>query len=292
MKISRRTLKILGVLGIALSGLLVITAITVVAIYREECTSGRIPILVYHRVETRDQTSRYVASTDDFKSQLDLLESEGYTPITIEELLEIRADQISEPKNPIAITFDDGTIDHYTNVFPLLREYGWTGTFFISTKYIGRAGRLSTEQLLEMRTHGMSIQSHAHSHSFLDELDEYEVIYELSRSKEILESTILKPVQILALPGGWYTPDVLRIAEQCGYEAVCTSDIGTNSFRDNTYTLNRLEVRGTVTLSEFAELTSPGRITRERVKRWFKLAVHKILGTSHYSNVGKWLQGG
>jgi len=34
------------------------------------------------------------------------------------------------PPNPVLLTFDDGYIDHYTNVFPLLDEYGIQGAFF------------------------------------------------------------------------------------------------------------------------------------------------------------------
>lgn len=34
--------------------------------------------------------------------------------------------------NDILLTFDDGTIDHYTNVFPILKSYEVQGLFFIS----------------------------------------------------------------------------------------------------------------------------------------------------------------
>lgn len=36
------------------------------------------------------------------------------------------------PDNAVLLTFDDGYIDYWTNVFPLLSKYGIQGTFFVS----------------------------------------------------------------------------------------------------------------------------------------------------------------
>ena len=38
----------------------------------------------------------------------------------------------------IVLTFDDGTLDHYTNVFPVLKKYGVTGVFSVSDNVITR----------------------------------------------------------------------------------------------------------------------------------------------------------
>lgn len=41
-------------------------------------------------------------------------------------------------EDKIVLTFDDGTLDHYTNVFPILKKYGVTGVFSVSDNVITR----------------------------------------------------------------------------------------------------------------------------------------------------------
>ncbi|MEA4804374.1 polysaccharide deacetylase family protein [Acetobacterium wieringae] len=38
------------------------------------------------------------------------------------------------PENAALLTFDDGYVDHYTNVFPILKNRGIQGSFFVSAK--------------------------------------------------------------------------------------------------------------------------------------------------------------
>ena len=35
------------------------------------------------------------------------------------------------PNNLIVLTFDDATVSHYTNVAPLLKQFGFSATFFV-----------------------------------------------------------------------------------------------------------------------------------------------------------------
>ncbi len=87
---------------------------------------------MYHYVREPHQgrfRGIHALSTGDFKGQLDWL-SKKYRIISYAEfaaaILERRAFE-----EPVALlTFDDGLIDHYTTVFPLLRDRGLSGVFF------------------------------------------------------------------------------------------------------------------------------------------------------------------
>jgi peptidoglycan/xylan/chitin deacetylase (PgdA/CDA1 family) len=88
---------------------------------------------MYHYV--RDlKHSRFPAikglSRDRFSRQLDYIQSH-YTPITAEQLIAASrwCDQ-GLPQNSILLTFDDGYIDHFINVFPMLDARGIKGCFF------------------------------------------------------------------------------------------------------------------------------------------------------------------
>lgn len=44
--------------------------------------------------------------------------------------------------NDILLTFDDGTIDHYVNVYPILKKYQLSGTFFLCSDCFNNIGLL------------------------------------------------------------------------------------------------------------------------------------------------------
>ncbi len=97
-------------------------------------TGGRkVTIVMYHYV--RDlRHSRYPEikglSLERFRRQLDHIQAH-YTPITMEQLLgAVQSRDKRLPPDPILLTFDDGYIDHFTNVFPMLAARGMQGSFF------------------------------------------------------------------------------------------------------------------------------------------------------------------
>jgi peptidoglycan/xylan/chitin deacetylase (PgdA/CDA1 family) len=97
-----------------------------------------ITIVMYHYVRELPHT-RYPKIkgllTSLFKEQLAYLEK-YYQFVTVEECINACYSGASFPSNAILLTFDDGYIDHYTNVFPLLEEKGIQGAFFPPAKAI------------------------------------------------------------------------------------------------------------------------------------------------------------
>jgi peptidoglycan/xylan/chitin deacetylase (PgdA/CDA1 family) len=60
-----------------------------------------------------------------------------YTPITMDELIDAaRSDSHDLPPNAVLLTFDDGYIDHFENVFPILVKHRIQGSFFPPAKPI------------------------------------------------------------------------------------------------------------------------------------------------------------
>ena len=55
-----------------------------------------------------------------------------------DRIVSIRDYVAGDNEDKIVLTFDDGTIDHYTNVFPVLKKYGVTGVFSVSDNIITR----------------------------------------------------------------------------------------------------------------------------------------------------------
>ena len=103
-------------------------------------------VSMYHYV--RDlQHSRYpqIKGMDQslFRQQIEFFRN-NFNIVTMEQVLDAVAGRTELPDKSLLLTFDDGYIDNYTYVFPVLEEYGLQGTFFIPGK------TFATHQLLDV----------------------------------------------------------------------------------------------------------------------------------------------
>ncbi len=98
---------------------------------------SKVHIIMYHYV--RDlKNSRYpnIKGLDYelFKQQIGFLK-ERFTIVTMEDVIEAwNSDGAMLPENAALLTFDDGYIDNFTTVFPVLNAYKVQGSFFIPGK--------------------------------------------------------------------------------------------------------------------------------------------------------------
>lgn len=89
-------------------------------------------IVMYHYVRDLAR-SRYPAirgrTLEDFRGQLDHI-GRTYEVVTMKQVAAAARGEDRLPDNACWLTFDDGYLDHFLNVFPLLEERGWEGAFF------------------------------------------------------------------------------------------------------------------------------------------------------------------
>lgn len=78
-----------------------------------------------------------------------------------------RAVRKSIPDRLVVLTFDDSARSHYTVVRPLLKEYGFGATFFITEGFDFRTNKkdyLTWEQIKELHDEGFEIGNHTRDH--------------------------------------------------------------------------------------------------------------------------------
>jgi len=97
-----------------------------------------ITIVMYHYVREL-RYSRYPdikgLSKDHFGEQIQYIKKH-YNVISGLELMDAIVESAPLPPNPLLLTFDDGYIDHFTEVFPVLDKYNLPGCFFPPAKCI------------------------------------------------------------------------------------------------------------------------------------------------------------
>ena len=210
---------------------------------REE---GGVPVLVYHQVNDIDQDS-LTLTVEQFDAQIKYLVDEGYTIITPTELLDAWEGKGVLPKNPMVITFDDGHLEFYKNVYPILQKYNVKATVFVATDFISLyPNYLTWDQVKEMQKSGLvDFESHTLNYKILTKIHSRDKIWDqLYSSKQALEWYLKKPVPYVVYPGGQYDMDVSDLSKEAGYRAVFTDDYALTHSLPQHYLLARIPIYG------------------------------------------------
>ncbi len=97
----------------------------------------RLLILCYHGTSLEDEhlwRPALYMTKDVLRSRLSFLKRGGYSVLPLGEALE-RLQAGTLPARSVALTFDDGTYDLYRQACPLLQEYGFPATVYLTTYY-------------------------------------------------------------------------------------------------------------------------------------------------------------
>ncbi len=190
--------------------------------------------LCYHSIHDEGPEWLSVAPST-FAHQLEALSARGWGSGT-EADLRAAGGGGTAPERPLAyLTFDDGYIDNHASAFPLLRDFGMTGIFFILPGHLdgGQAldwpevaeeheehpevmRSMTWDQAEEMAAGGMEFGSHGLDHSHLPSLGDEELRQELLDSRRQIERR-LGSCSMLAYPFGDWDERVADAARDAGY---------------------------------------------------------------------------
>jgi peptidoglycan/xylan/chitin deacetylase (PgdA/CDA1 family) len=237
-----------------------------------------VPVLLYHKIDKPAPDARVrggYTPLPRFEKQMLYLKKQGFVFYTASELIEHFREHGIFPPNSIALTFDDGWKDNYTNAFPVLSRLGIKATIFLVSTCIGsvsdkaqaegESGRahLSREEILEMSAHGIEFGSHSMNHRLLHQLSPPEVEFEVTESKREIEGLTQKPCKVFAYPAGFFSDVARRVIEDAGHIAAFSTIYGPDD-RPDVYALNRIEIlRRDRFLFQFARKVKPLRTTNE-----------------------------
>lgn len=245
-----------------------------------------IPILLYHELFPADgsNSKNYSMTGETFESHVKYLSENGFRSLTPDDL--IGGGRIEKGGKGVIISFDDGYKSDYSTALPALKKFGMKAVFFVTAGWVGTAGFVTWEDLIEMRSLGMSIGSHGLTHRFLSDLDKNELRSELAESREALEKRLGARIGFLSLPGGFGSGRVLREAKAAGYRGVCTSIPGLNGARrgEEFSVFNRFVMTRKTSFEEFKAVVNgdAGTLAAYRAKHHLKNGIKKVLGSKNY----------
>lgn len=243
-----------------------------------------IKVLMYHRIiekGMKDKANEYSVCIDDFRNHLKVLETLNFTPITFLDYKLYLDDQLTLPKNPIILTFDDGYLDTFELAIPALLDFDMRAVIFVmGDRSLKRAnwdedkgevgGKLmSNEQILTASSLGFEIGAHSMNHKVLTELSEIELRQEIMDSMKSVESVLGKKIQSFAYPYGSTDERVTRITRECGFTFGCGVYTGPPVFGEDFYDFRRLSITSHTGILRFLlYLTTPYQYIEWLYSKW------------------------
>lgn len=228
-----------------------------------------LPIIMYHSIV--NQSSRwgtYVISADELESDLKYIQEQGYTTVTIEDLIGYVYDGKPLPEHPIMLTFDDGYYNNYLYAYPLLKKYGMRAVLSIVGKYSDQYSVVKDEnpayshvtwdQIREMsESEVVEIQNHSYNLHTINKdrtgsmkvsgetAEHYRtvLISDTIRLQAMIDRMTGKMPEAFTYPFGLVSKDSTAIIQEIGFRASLSCYSGVNTITknpDGLYLLKRL----------------------------------------------------
>ncbi|WP_369380292.1 polysaccharide deacetylase family protein [Streptomyces sp. cg36] len=231
-----------------------------------------VPILMYHAVGHRPARAVHGLSVSPgaFAEQMRVLDDRGFTPLTTAQLADAWRSAGVLPRRPVLITFDDGYEGVHRHALPVLAQHGFAATLFVSTGWLRgaheRGGALDTmldwNQVRELAGAGLEIGGHSHTHPQLDQIDDERLRFETLRCKEIVAEELGTAPVSFAYPYGYSSRRVRRAVRSAGFAQALAVGNALARRRQGPYALERVTVRRTTGIEEFARLVEGRSLAR------------------------------
>ena len=179
----------------------------------------KIPVTMCHGVSTK-------LSVDRFEEYFKIASDLGFRSINYCDLEAWFGNEITLPKNPIVFDFDHPVRSIYTDIFPIMKSYGFKGNLFVNTEPMeemysngsfntDKRDYMTWEELRELADDGWTLGAHTHTHPNLSELATKDpsgelIRQELEKCDGILEQRLSVKPRYFAFTGTSWS----SIAEQ------------------------------------------------------------------------------
>jgi len=220
-----------------------------------------VPVLMYHYVgqlpADADPTRVNLTVTPgQFQNHMQYLQSQGYVSVSLYEVHTALHTGAQLPEKPVVLTFDDGHLDHYQTVLPILQATGFTGTFFIITQFAdtNRPGYMSWQQIQAMAQAGMHIEAHTKTHPDLSGRDYDYLVYQIMGSLESIAHFTGTMPRIFSYPAGRYDAQTLAVLQTTPVLQAVTTQHGALHTNTSRLEMPRLRITNETSVTGLAYL--------------------------------------
>ena len=234
-----------------------------------------IPVLMYHKIPDAPLATKHqiYVTKDNFEKHLAYFKKQKLTPITFADYLKFASGELALadfPHRPIILTFDDGYTDNYTNLLPLMQQYGYRGVLYLLGDFEIRYNKWDADfdpteprsEIMDLAQKqafvaaGWEIGAHTMSHPRLSTLPLPEAAAEIRRSKTELETALHTQIISFAYPYGDCNEAVKNAVRAAGFALGIATDTGGMHLEDDRMQVFRVNMFPNETASSLFKKTS------------------------------------
>ncbi|QFU20585.1 polysaccharide deacetylase family protein [Shewanella eurypsychrophilus] len=147
---------------------ILITLLVLFSLSLQAFTAQAAVILQYHHVSASTPAITSVTPVQ-FKEQMQYLADNDFIVMPLSQVVDAIRNQQPIAENAIVITFDDGYKSIANTAHPILKEYGYPYTLFVSVEPIKAkySEMMSWEELIQLSKEGAEIANHSWGHEHL-----------------------------------------------------------------------------------------------------------------------------
>lgn len=237
---------------------------------------SQINVLLYHRVVSEkalkavhiDSSMRLkstIVTTEQFRRQMNLLKTNGYTTLSLNEFNEYMLNKKTIPLKSVFITFDDGHKDNFVNAYPILKKNAQNATVFLITSEIKRskedynAEKLQFASISELEEGADVFDYGSHTHDF-HQTNSRNVPFLISQTKEKIKEDVKKSLDVIGLnrsfayPYGSLDKEAIAALKEIGIKLAFTVESGPAVPGKDLLEINRNVVEPTTDIQDFMYL--------------------------------------
>ena len=211
---------------------------------------ANIPILMYHAASENNPgpLAELYVRPSVFEQQLVYLIENGFTFVTFCDW-----DELYRIENPIMLTFDDGYLCTYTEIFPLLQKHNARMVLFLTWGNI-RDNGLTAEMVRRMHDSGLvAIEAHTLTHPDLTTVNETRLRHEMAETNRLIEELTGRVPVALAYPAGRFNAAVKEMTAQY-YHFGLRHDLGMHNTALDDFEIRRIRISRSTNMSAFSTL--------------------------------------
>ena len=209
-----------------------------------------VDVLMYHffydpAIETPQDGND--VSTTDFQGQLEALNSNNVTLLTMQELYHYLNDSGQVPDRSMVLTIDDGDESVYRLGYPLIKQAGVNATLFVICGWFSDPRPYEFTQMaqdgIELQSHGFLMHQGGCSGmghgGLLQCVDFQQGVDDTLRSLAYVDQGF-----VYCYPFGDVNDHAVEILKQAGVKMAFTTEYGSVSIGDDPYHLKRIRISG------------------------------------------------
>jgi len=199
-------------------------------------------IFMYHKFGVSKYPTTSV-TIEQFNNHVDELTKQTYNLLPLEFIVDTIINDGELPENTIGISVDDADRTFLEIAWPIYKEKKIPVTLFVNTGSINNfANNLNWDDIRKLKSEGVSIGAHSHSHPHMNDLSNDEMIEEIEKSNKIFLKEIGEIPNLFAYPYGEANNVLIDLIKRYKFKVAFGQHSGVINETSNLYYLPRFSL--------------------------------------------------